>query len=335
MNAPLMFRPATCLIFLLAVSISSVSTAGGTRLYRWVDQEGRVHYTDTIPPSAVDQGRAVLNTEGVRVQTVPPAKSAEAVAQEAELARLRKEQQALIEKQRAADRVLLQSYRSEDDIVMARDGKIAAINVMIQVTRNNVGRQQRALAKLRSTAADLERAGKPLPPQLTQDIASIERSVRDAYAGILDRQAQKRAIYDTFGKYLKRFRELKRLPIPPKGEDEKAARPALDNIVLCSAPSECDRLWDKAVAYVRKNAATPVPASNSTILITAPPAAAEQISMILSRIQDKKDDGATLFLDLQCQQSIRGQQACSSNAAKKLIKDFRPAVMGQDGTSKS
>jgi hypothetical protein len=330
-----MFRLVTCLIFLLALSISSVSTARGTRLFRWVDQEGRVHYTDTIPPSAVDQGRAVLNSEGVRVQTVAPAKSAEAVAQEAELARLRKEQQALIEKQRAADQVLLQSFRSEDDIVMARDGKIAAIKVMIQVTRNNVGRQQRALAKLRSTAADLERTGKPLPPQLTQDIAGIERSVRDAYAGILDRQAQEKAIYDTFDKYLTRFRELKRLPIPSKGEDEKAARPPLDNIVLCSASSECDRLWEKAVAYVRKNAATPVPASNSTILITAPPAAAGQISMILSRIQDKKDDGATLFLDLQCQQSIRGQQACNSNAAKKLIKGFRPTVMGQDGTSRS
>jgi hypothetical protein len=335
MKKPSMFGLATCLIFLLALSINSVSSAGGTRLYRWVDKEGRVHYTDTIPPSEADQGHAVLNNEGVRVQTVPPAKSAEAVAEETELARLRKEQQALIEKQRAADQFLLQRFRSEDDIVMARDGKIAAINVMIQVTRNNVGRQQRALAKLRSTAANLERAGKPIPPQLTQDIANIEQSVRNAYAGILDRQTQEKAVYDTFDKDLKRFRELKRLPVPPKGKDEKAARPPLDNIVLCSTSSECDRLWKKAVAYVRKNAATPVPASNSTILVTAPPAAAEQISMILSRIQDKKDDGATLFLDLQCQQSIRGQQACSSNAAKQLIKGFRPAVTGQDGTSKS
>ena len=330
-----MLRLTTGLLFLLTLSVGSVPAAGGKRLYRWVDQEGRVHDTDTIPSSAVDQGRAVLNSEGVRVKTVPPAKSAEAVAQEAELARLRKEQQALIEKRRAADRVLLRSFRSEDDIAMARDGKLAAINTMIQVTRSNVGRQQRALAKLRSTAADLERAGKPLPPQLTQDIASVERSIRDAYAGILDRQAQKKAIYDTFDKYTKRFRELKRLPVPPNGEDEKAARPPLDNIVLCSASRECDRLWEKAVAYVRTNAATPVPASNSTILVTAPPAAAEQISMILSRIQDKKDDGATLFLDLQCQPSPRGQQACSSAAARKLIKEFRPAVMGQASASNS
>jgi hypothetical protein len=324
------FRAAILLIPLLALATSDAFAAGqGPRLYRWVDQEGHVHYTDTIPPSAVDQGRTVLNSEGVSVGTVPPAKSPEEVAQEAELARLRKEQQALIEKQRAEDRVLLQSFHSEDDIVMARDGKIAAINTMVQVIRSEIGRQQRAFARLRSDAADLERAGKPIPAQLTQNIKGIERSMRDSYAEILDRQAQKKAIYDTFGRYLNRFRELKRLPTPPKGQDDKAASPQLDYIVLCSTSSECDQRWTKAVAYVRQNAATPVPPSNSTILITAPPAAAEQISMILSRIQNKTGDGATLFLDLQCQPSVRGQQACSSAAAKKLIKGFRPAVPGQ------
>ncbi len=330
-----MARLTLLFISLLAIATTAISAPSGTkRLYRWVDQDGTVHYTDTIPPSAVDQARTELSKEGVRVKRVPPAKSPDVVAKEAELERLRKEQKELIEKQRAADRVLLQSFRSEDDIIMARDGKIAAIDVMIEVTRSNVGRQQRALGRLRSEAADLERAGKPVPQRLSRGITDMERSIRDAYAGILDRQAQKESIYARSDKDQERFRQLKRLPTPQEGQAEKEARPVLDNIVLCSASSECDRLWDKAVAYVRANAATPVPPSSSTILITAPPAAAEQISMILSRINNKKDEGATLFLDLQCQHTVRGVRACKSEEAKKLIQGFRSAVI-QDAAPKS
>jgi hypothetical protein len=324
-----MFRLLPLVISLaVAATPTSAALAGTKRLYRWVDENGTVHYTDTIPPSAADQGRTELSKEGVRLKSVPPAKSADTVAKEAELERLRKEQQALIEAQNAADRVLLQSFRSEDDIVMVRDGKMAAIDVMIEVTRNNVGRQQRALAKLRSEAADLERAGKPLPQRLTRGITDMERAIQDAYAGILDRQAQKKSIYEKFDKDLARFRQLKRLPMRQEELDENAPRLVLDNIVLCSGANECDRLWDKAVSYVRQNVATPVPPSNSTILITAPPAAAEQISMILSRIQNKKDAGATLFLDLQCQHTARGERACKSEEAKKLIQGFRSAVLG-------
>lgn len=332
-----MARSAVLLITLVAVSTATVcAPSSGKRLYRWVDEDGTVHYTDRIPPSAVDQGRTELSKEGVHIKSVPPAKSPEAVAQQAELERLRREQKELIEKQQAADRVLLQSFRSEDDIIMARDGKIAAIDVMIEVTRNNVGRQQRALAKLRTNAADAERAGKPVPPQLKQDIANMERAIRDAYAGILDRQAQKDAIYEASEKDLERFRQLKRLPSGRPDSGEKMPSPLLDNIVLCSNTTECDRLWDKAVDYVRKNAATPVPTSSSTIFITAPPAAAEQISMILSRIKNKHDEGATLFLDLQCQPTPRGARACKSEAAKKLIHQFRSAVLGPgSGVAKS
>jgi hypothetical protein len=330
-----MTRLMIVLISLIAVSATAISApTSHKRLYRWVDEDGTVHYTDTIPPSAVEKGRTELSPAGVRVKAVPPAKSPEAVAQEAELERLRREQQELIERQRAADRVLLQSFRSEDDIIMARDGKMAALDVMIEVTRNNIGRQQRTLANLRADAADQERAGKPVPEQLSKSITGMERSIRDAYGVILDRQDQKGSIYDAFDKDLQRFRELKRLPVARQPTDENAVRPTLDNIVRCSGSSECDRLWDKAVSYVRENAATPVPPSNSTILITAPPAAAEQISMILSRIKDKTTAGATLFLDLQCQHTPRGEQACKSQEARKLIQGFRSAVLGDD-TAKS
>jgi hypothetical protein len=323
-----MFRPARLLIPLLASSLLAFGTEAG--LYRWVDDEGNVHYTDIIPPSQITKGHTELTEEGVRIKTVPPAKTTEEIQKEKELERLRAQQERIIEQQKAADRVLLQTFRSEDDIKMARDGKLASIDVMIRVTKNDIRRQQEWLSRLRTEAANLERSGKRIPKQLSDSISSSERSIRDAYGAIADREEQKKAIRDSFERDLDRFRQLRNLNKPPKPEQEDAPRPALHNIVTCGDAAECDRLWEKAVAYVRQQATTGVQTSGPNVLITAPPTTGGEISLILSRINDEVGDGASLFLDLQCQSSLRGEKTCQSQRARDIILGFHPALTTQD-----
>jgi hypothetical protein len=313
------------------ISLSLASPVGYAGLYRWVDDEGNVHYTDTIPPSQVTKGHTEITEQGIRVKTVPPAKTAEELQKEQELERLRAQQERLIEQQRAADRVLIQTFRSDDDIVMARDGKMASIDVMIQVTKNNIRRQQEWLGRLRTEAANLERAGKPVPQHLSDSIANAERSIRDAYATILDREAQKRSIRESFDRDLKRFRELNKLSDSQKPREPQTRLPVLHNIVNCRDTEECERLWSRAVAYVQQHATTQVQTSGANILIAAPAASGDDISLILSRINDKDGEGSSLFLDLQCQSSLRGEEMCQSPEAKEILAGFRAALTGGEG----
>ena len=98
---------------------------------------------------------ASLETKGTRPKT------AEEIAQEKELARLRAEQKRLIEEQRAKDRVLLRTFRSSDDILMTRDGKLTAIDTSIQITRSNIKRLKFKLTT-RAPASTRRRATRKL-----------------------------------------------------------------------------------------------------------------------------------------------------------------------------
>ena len=314
---------ARLLAILLVAGLVPLGEAG---LYRWVDEDGNVHYSDNVPAEHVRSERTELSDHGVRIKTVPAAKDLEEIEKEQALERLRKQREELLEEQRSADLVLLRTFRSEDDISMARDGKVAAIDVMIDVTKNNIRLQQEKHARLITEAADLERVKKPVPEHLSDSIAQTERGIRDAYATIVVREEQKRSIRESFDRDLARFRQLKHLPTTDSEITTTKPRPVLHNIVACADARDCRILWARATAYVDKHATTPVQGSSNTFIITAPPAAEQDVSLILVRIDDQEGPGASLFLDLRCHRSIRGQEICKGPEARGIIEGFGPAL---------
>jgi len=316
--------PIPCILVL-----ALLASASEARLYRWVDDQGVVHYTDTLPPTQVERGHAQMSDKGVVVDTTAPAKTHEEVQREEELKRFRDAAERAKKQQEAADRVLLRTFRSADDMVMARDGKLASIDVMVQVTRSNIRRQQDWLRGLRADAANLERTGKAIPAHLSDSIGKTEKSIREAYSAIVDREQQKQEIHGSFASDLKRFRQLKDIPEAAEPEPEKATLSLLKNLVPCTSTEACDRLWVRATAYVRKHASTPVQASGPNILITAPPDQRDDVSLTLSRIQDKQGTGASLFLDAQCKPAANGDTTCTAPEARAILDGFHDAVLGQ------
>jgi hypothetical protein len=57
----------TMTALMVAVAILAVGPARAA-MYKWVDEKGIVHYTDTLPPEAVDKARTELNKQGVTVK---------------------------------------------------------------------------------------------------------------------------------------------------------------------------------------------------------------------------------------------------------------------------
>lgn len=313
---PIVLAVAACLIPLLVEA----------RFYRWVDEQGVVHYTDQIPPNQVEKGHTALSKEGVPLETVPPIQTPEELNRERELKRLRAEQERLLEQQRTADRVLLSSFRSVDDLIMARDGKLAAVDVAIGVARSNIRREQERLAQLRSEAADLERAGKPIPAHLEEGIAKAERAIRDAYSAIVEREQQKEEIRLVFERDHKRFRQLKEIPEDKTQVPEDPSRPALSNQVTCAGEDQCARIWARAVAYVREHATTPIQTTGPNILITNAPKTTEDLSLALSLIQNQGEETASLFLDMQCKNKGSADLDCEEERVRGILEGFRQAV---------
>jgi hypothetical protein len=297
------------------------------RLYKWVDEQGNVHYTDRVPPENAERERAELDKRGMTIDKTDAAKTPEEIAREKELEALRAEQKRVEAEQRALDEVLLRTFRSEDDIVMARDGKVASVDTLIDVTRGTIAKQQERLTEMQRQAADLERQGNPLPRQHIQDMEALRDVMEDSYASIVKNEQTRQAIIDKHDRDLKRFRQLKTPEKAAEAAPQAKARAALlDTVVVCKDAAECERLWGRAEAYVRANATTMVRMTGKSIVATAPPKDDAEYSLTLSRLPDRDGSGVRLFLDLQCRDTAQGREFCAGPRASKVRDGFRGAV---------
>jgi hypothetical protein len=320
--APLVARAALALV----TAVSAAATEA-QRVFKWVDESGNVQYSDTVPPNDSDQERTQLDKRGLTVRRIEAAKTPEEIAKEQELKRLREEQAKVERDQKAADQVLLRTFRSEDDILMARDGKVAAIDTLIEVTRGSIGRLKEQLADMQRAAADLERQGKPVSRRQIDDMDAVRRQIADNYSAIVTNEENRQAIIERYESDLRRFRHLK-TPETAEGSfaPAKARMALIDTVVTCQDSAACDDMWLKGDAYLRAHATTPIRLSGSFILATATPRKDDEYSLTLSRLPDREGSGVRLFLDLQCRDTTQGRELCDGPRIKAVREGFRQAL---------
>ncbi|MCP3668168.1 MAG: DUF4124 domain-containing protein [Gammaproteobacteria bacterium] len=318
------------LILSIILGLSLCGGAVAAKLYRWVDSQGKVHYSDKVPPEEASHARSELDQQGIETRRVDAAKTPEQIAQEKELKRLRIEKQKLIEAQQEKDNVLLRTFRSEDDIVMTRDGKVTAIDVQIQVVRSNISRLKAKLADLQKKAAMLERQGKAISPLFLKDIENTRISLKQSYEALIHEEQEKELTRERFNQDLAHFRKLKRLEgehLPETVENEKRLFTSLlETVVICNNSQACERAWKMAEAYVRTHTTTRMQMLSDSIIMTATPIKDSDISLTVSRITEEGVSGAKLFLDLQCKNSPIGIDLCHSTKVDSIRLDFRQSV---------
>jgi hypothetical protein len=189
-----------------------VQALAAGKIVKWVDDKGETHYGDSIPPEYSGQQHSVISKQGTTVSSKAAAKTPEEIAaQKLEDERLGK--LAAEEKQRAGvqaeqDRILLDTFVSEDDIVQTRDRRIADIETLIKNTQGNSEKLQKRLAGLRAQADGLQKTGKPVPELMQKDIKEAEAQ-QTAYASFIDtKHGEQEALRVQAEVDLKRFREL-------------------------------------------------------------------------------------------------------------------------------
>ncbi len=318
------------LLFLVCLGVTGHAESG--KLYRWVDQNGEVHYSDVIPPEQSGQGHSQLDRAGIERQAVPPPQSREDYLREQETNRLRAEQQKLAEEQEAADRLLLQTYDNEDEILLARNGKLAAVDAAVNVTHSNLHRHKRELTRLQSEAAGYERRGSSIPAKLRDRLDETERAIAAGYESIVRQEQRKDEIRAEFDEILHRFRELQRVRTPGVAAGENALGPVrtfadLDNILVCENDEACAEPWARAKAYVEQNATTPLQLFGPRIHMTAPASGDQDISIAVSWIPEPESPGSVLFMDLQCSKTPHGKALCASPKVEGMRNGFKAFVL--------
>jgi hypothetical protein len=177
-------------------------------MYKWVDDQGEVHYGNSVPPEYADKERRKLNERGRTVKVYDAAKTPEEIAEAARLEAIRLEQKRVAAEKARKDHVLMATYSSEDDMLKTRDGKLSALEGLIQLTQRRIISMNNRLKRLTEDAADYERGGKPVPDVLTRQIEHIRVQTTENESFILIKQQEQDKINMLFQKDIARFREL-------------------------------------------------------------------------------------------------------------------------------
>ena len=189
--------------------------AAAEQLYKWVDENGVVHYGDAVPAEASRKERHVLNEQGVTLRVLERAKTREELEAMAN-ARKRDERERRAERVQAErDRILLDTYLSEQEIEMLRDRRILAIEARIGLTRHYLDNLRTRWDELEAEAAQYNFPYQPdsdlppLPEDLAQDIVFTENAMAEHMDTLGDLRMQQAEIRDEFQRDIERFRALK------------------------------------------------------------------------------------------------------------------------------
>ena len=300
------------------------------QLFRWVDEHGEVHYTDQVPAAQADKARARLSEEGVQVEEVPRAPTEEEIQKATELERQKAEEQKRRAAQVAADEKLLKTYSTIEDLELARNGKVAAVDAVIQVKRDGVRVETKRLLDLHAKMNELKKTGKPVPEGLMDDAGKSVSRIRQGYAEVVDNEYRKQAIRNEFEDIIAHYRKLRRLPKPEQPQEPAESELKLSILVPCKGEKQCNKYWERANEYVRSHSDVTKEVAGAGLLIAFQQDEREDRSLTLSWTQTAPDRPVHLYLDVQCKTRLTASLYCTNPTIPQIRDGFQTAIVRAD-----
>ncbi len=305
-----------------------VAFAAEKKMYRWVDDNGNVFFSDQVSPKDVKHRRESLNHNARVLEVVEKEKTKAERELVKRLSLLRQQQEAIINKQKSHDKVLLSTYRSVKDMEVALRGQMLAFDSKRKVVRGNLNRLELQLLQKQKKAAQYERDGLNIPVKLQTDIATVKAQINKTYIEISNQFQKKKRIRQEFARDIERFSYLIKLH---DSDDDSGYLNAKNKaavelgLFLCETPMQCDRAWVSAKQFIRINSTVAVDIETDTLIMGRAPYNDDDLSLSVSRM--KEDDGSLqLFLDIRCRKSSLGDALCRGPRVKGIRHSFNEFI---------
>lgn len=193
----------------LVVMASAPPWCRAERLYKWVDEDGRVHYSDVIPPQRVDKGHSVVDKDGVVVTTVDAVKQGTALKQQKDRQAQERQARERAHQKVIHDRQLIDTYDTRDQLIEVRNQRLATIDGALTIAAAHIDRLKEHHAELMKLAAQHEREGKPVSASLREEIDGLAAQIAQQQAYVGAKTVERERTARQFTEDLARFDELK------------------------------------------------------------------------------------------------------------------------------
>ena len=199
-------------LFLAAILYAVSGPLASAGLYKWVDDDGNVRYSDRLPPQQSRKTHSTLNAQGVVVST-REGRTEEELAAEAEAKRIREQKEAEAARLRAIqiqkDQVLLMTFSSVEELEHAHANRLEVLDSVINLLQSNIEHTQEKLADLQERAeVTYLSKGKEVPGGLAQKIEHFERKIQTRSRQLELKLVEKEKINAKFDADLARFQQL-------------------------------------------------------------------------------------------------------------------------------
>jgi hypothetical protein len=196
---------------LLSFSVILLSSplAAQAKMYKWVDENGQMHFGDKIPSKYVVKEHEELNEQGVTIKHKEAAKTREQKAEEKRLEKERKMAELEEKKKKQRDRVLLDTYTTERDLIVARDSRLDAVGSQIHLAESIIADSNNKIESMEKQVTQIKASNREVPADLYQRIEGEKRQV-EVQSEVMENHIKRRdEIATQFNGYIERFKVLK------------------------------------------------------------------------------------------------------------------------------
>ncbi|NNL96151.1 MAG: DUF4124 domain-containing protein, partial [Xanthomonadales bacterium] len=197
------------LLLLAAIMMTSAALAEG-EVYRWTDENGKVHYGLTLPPEAANRPYEILSKNGVVIERIEDP-VAHRLEQEKAPAQKEKKPEPLFSEHEVrlrSDRLLMLRYQSEDDIRDAMEVEVAQLGYDARLINQSMTSVLTALTAQVNKAANQQRAGMPPEEALTGEISQLRQRLQRNENSLAELREREEEIRATFLDDIERYRFL-------------------------------------------------------------------------------------------------------------------------------
>ena len=196
-------------LWVVTLCFSSSDVLAKKKMYKWVDENGKVSYSDTVQPEQIKKAHEELNEQGVVVDRVGNARTDEEYYQE-KLKELQRKKE--LEKQKRLEEKrqnIIKAYTNEKEIVRLKDERLASLKRNIELAEQSLTFQRASQEELMSRAADSERNGQEVSKALKSRIEIIKDKINYQLKFIEVKKEEIDRVQQRFKKDLKTYREAK------------------------------------------------------------------------------------------------------------------------------
>lgn len=301
------------------------------KMYRMVDENGNVYFSDQVPPEKAKNKRETLGEDARVLNVLDKAKTPEQLEQQKKLDALRKEQEKIVAKQAANDKVLLSTFRNLEDMNRVLENKQLAFAAQQKVIEGNIQRYEQQLLQQQQQAADHERNGRKVPDKLLSEIASTRQQIDATKQEHGRLAAERQKMENEFKADMARFQFLTQGSGEIKNaEKSSVAGNSLNSLGLfvCLDAAQCEKAWKIAGEFVAKHSTTTLDVQTDKLITRAAPTKDDDLSLSVSKLE--ADAGQLqIFLDVHCKQSSLGSELCSGPKVRSLREEFAPFISSQ------